>query len=100
MLTALGASECFFNHDQAYVCYEDFDTGQWRCSGGFMECDGPSSDEYVRLTPDDTQEYSFIRSSIIPKARALKIVERYLASGELDGLYPLDSMGKPAVGQK
>lgn len=91
----IGRLGVFFYDDNAYVAYEDFEKGEWRCSYDLGACDSPDWDEMVRLTPDDTQDYSFRRCSIIAKTRAMQIVNRYLNSGELVELYLSDSKGKP-----
>ena len=90
----------FFRADSAYVAYEDFENQEWRCSYELEACEKPDWNELVRLTPDDTQDYAFRKCSIISKDRALQIVERYLASGQLDDLYLSGVTGKPVVGQK
>lgn len=96
----IGRLMVFFQADSAYVAYEDFERQEWRCSYELDACERPDWDELIRLTPEDTQDYAFRKCSIIPKERALRIVERYLASGELDDLYVSAATGKPIVGQK
>ncbi len=96
----LGRLMVFFKDGNAYVAYEDFETQQWRCSYELEACERPDWDELIRLTPDDTQDYAFRRCSIIPKERALRIVESYLATGELQNLYLSGPTGKPMMEQK
>lgn len=85
----------FFKGKSAYVAYDDFDDPRWLCAFDLEACKSEDRDELVRLTPDDTQEYSFRRRSVIPKERALRIVERYLTSGDLQGLYADTKDGLP-----
>lgn len=93
----IGRLGIFFYEDKAYVGYEDFEKQQWVCSFDLDACNRPDWDEYVRLTPDNTQEFSFLRCSIIPKSRAMQMVENYLASGRLEGLYLSGTDGKPVI---
>jgi hypothetical protein len=99
----IGREDCagrlgvFFFWDDAYVAYEDCDKQQWQCSYDLDALKRPGWEEYVRLTPDDTHDYSFRRCSIIPKKRALEIVDRYLSTGELKGLYGSGSDGRPTL---
>ncbi len=98
-VNCIGRLMVFFQGDLAYVAFEAvFEREQWRCSYEVrMACDGLDWDELVRLTPDDAQEYSIRRCSIIPKDRAWHIVKSYLQSGELEGLYLSSANGKPVL---
>jgi hypothetical protein len=97
-IDCVGRLLVFFCHSDAYVAYEDFVNNAWWCSYHLKACAEPGWDELVRLTPDDTEEYSFRRCSIIRKEQALTIVQYYLTSGELRGLYKSDENGKPILG--
>src|SRR5262249_25635361 len=99
-VNCLGRLATFFRGDSAYVAYEDFESPEWPCSYDLEACERADWCEMVRLTPEDTQEYSFRKCSIIPKNRAWRIVAHYLASGELVDLYLSDAIGKPVLSEK
>jgi hypothetical protein len=92
---SVGNLGVFFYHDMAYVGYDDFSNEQSWCSYDPEACDRPGWDEMVRLTPDDAHDFAFVRGSLIPKERAQQIVEDYLSSGEITGLYLTGRDGKP-----
>jgi hypothetical protein len=94
----VGRLGVFFYDDMAYVAYEDFEREEWHCSYDLAACDRPDWDELIRLTPDDTHEFSFRRCSIIGKKHAFQIIETYLSSGRVEGLYFSGSDGKPVIG--
>jgi hypothetical protein len=92
-----GRLGAFFLGERAFVAYENFDTSEWRYSYDLTACERRDWDDMVRLTPDDTQDYAFRRCQLIPKQRAWEIVERYLSTGSLSGLYLSDKDGKPVI---
>ena len=96
----VGRLGVFFSDDMAFLAYEDFDNRQWRYSYDLKACEKADWNELVRLTPDDAEEYSFRRCSIIPKDCALEIVEHYINTEEVDGLYLAAPDGKPVIDRK
>jgi hypothetical protein len=91
----VGRLYAFFSGELAYVAYEDLDNEQWRCSYDLDECKRTGWDELVRLTPDDTQDYAFRKCSLISKDRAMRIVNDYVASGNVVNLYLMGPTGQP-----
>jgi hypothetical protein len=74
----IGRLGVFFYHSSAYVGYESFVSNDWWSSFDPSVCYEPNQREMVRLSPDDTQDWSFPRCSIIPKDQAWVIVEEYV----------------------
>ena len=87
----------FFRADSAYVAYEDFDHQQWWCSYNLAACDAEDWNELVRLTPDDAEDFTFRKCSIISKQNAWQIVEQYLLTGSKAGLHRSGNDGKPEL---
>jgi hypothetical protein len=93
----VGRLGVFFLGESAFVAYEDFDTGECQVSFDLTAIDRQDWDRMVRLTPEDTQEYSFRQCNLIPKPRAWEIVDSYVSSGSLDGLFLSSMDGKPLI---
>jgi hypothetical protein len=87
----------FFHRDRAFAGYEDFDNKLFLASCDAEACNGRNWDELVRLTPDDAEEYSFRRCSIISKKQAWTILQEYVNSRRLIELYLENKEGKPMV---
>jgi hypothetical protein len=81
----VGRLGTFFFGDTAYVCYEDFEMERWLCSRGPKDAVA-GGDTLVRLSPENAEEYSFPRQSLITKAEAWVILRDYVASLQLTGL--------------
>jgi hypothetical protein len=77
----LGRLGAFFLGDAASVYYEEFDTGRWLSSYG-----PNGGDELVRLSPENAEDYCFLRCQLIDKAGAWYIVQSYVASLQVVGL--------------
>ena len=91
----VGRLGIFFKGVEAFVGYEDFENNLFWASYDAKAREAADWDQMVRLSPDDSQEWSFQRCSIIPKRAAWDILEHHLATLEVLGLYLLDSDVKP-----
>lgn len=96
-INCAGRLHVHFLDDTAYVAYEDFVNGEWKQTFDLKVCEEHAWDYLIRLSPDDAHEYSFPRCSLVPKQVARAIVDRYVDTGELDGLYLADVNGKPVI---
>src|SRR5262249_52931666 len=72
----LGRLGAFFRDESAYVAYEEFDTGRWLSSHNPSGAEG-NGEEDVRLSPDNAEDYSFLRRLLITKTEAWAIVQEY-----------------------
>jgi hypothetical protein len=81
----VGRLGAVFLGDAAFVSYEEFATGRWLFSRG---PDDPRSggDRLVRLSPENAEDYSFPRRSLITKPEAWAAIRTYVASFQLTGL--------------
>lgn len=94
----VGRLGVFFQGMHAYIGYEEFDSTNWWSSFDLNACETPDCNEMVRLTPDDAEDFSFRRCSLIPKEAAWLILEEYVTSLKVAGLYLEDGNGKPIIG--
>jgi hypothetical protein len=85
----------YYMDSSAIVMYENYSTGRWLSS---------SCEEYqlredwnrvVRLSPRDSEEYSFLQCAVIEKDLGIEIVKKYISTFELERLYPVGTDCRP-----
>jgi len=80
-----GRLNAFFLKEFAWIGYDQFDTGKCFSSRSSNSTE-TSIDTFVRLSPENVEDYSFPQNSIISKQQAWSIVREYIASLWLVGL--------------
>lgn len=90
----------FFSDNRAFVGLENFVSDAFSCSYNPAARSAADWDEMVRLSPRDREDFSYRRCEIISKEQAWEMLEEYLLSGRVRGLYLLGADGRPVNAQE
>ncbi len=93
----VGRLGVFFMAQSAFVGYEDFERQLFWSAYVPSAREKANWSEMIRLSPPDTNDWSFRRSEIVSKEHAWAIVDYYLASSQTIDMWLLDADGKPTL---
>ncbi|HXG10418.1 MAG TPA: hypothetical protein VNK04_11690 [Gemmataceae bacterium] len=86
-----------FQGNNAVVLYSDYKTGHHWSSCDLRRVHDPKAAEVIRLSPEDSEDFSFEGYRVIPKQEAFRILKHYMSYGQPIGLYLVGEDGKPQL---
>lgn len=87
----------FYKANDATVLFRDRRTGHCWSSYNIQRVHDPKASAFVRLTPNDAEDFSFEAYRVIPKQEAIQVLKHFIAHGGPIGLYLVGEDGKPQL---